>query len=343
MKGLLTKPRIATGEPVSLVGMSLIIKRRHFIFHPTCLSLVLLIAVALAGSVSLAQRRTGAHSTRPSEGFTAADRSLVERAVGVTCAERLHDPLASVPIDVMQSRPSLSVNNPDAVSGAKRADRLLPVAKELVARVLYQLAEDYQVSDTAAGKNRIAVSIARIQSVRRIKPDVDARDNASVLLREPHSIEFGTIFLASLRSDEGMISVLSHELTHIADGQPDSLRPLFHAVAVRASTRSGLRVTGQRAEELTCDLVGLMAAREFIKENVSWEPLTRRLARAVEHNCVDDDASDDEHLSPRNTIRAVFTLNLSFANEVVNGERSGALSKPANRLARPATLKSRNH
>jgi predicted Zn-dependent protease len=55
---------------------------------------------------------------------------------------------------------------------------------------------------------------------------MDSRDNASVFLSRPHVITFGTIFLAGLRSDEGMISVLAHELMHIADGDNDSLRPL---------------------------------------------------------------------------------------------------------------------
>src|SRR2546429_9269350 len=100
-----------------------------------------------------------------------------------------------------------------------------------------------------------------------------------------------------------MVSVLGHELTHIAGGQTDSLRPLFRAVARRAAARTGLRIQGQRAEELGCDLVGVMAARAFIKQTPSWEPLSRRLARAFEHNCVDDDASGQDHLPPRKPLR----------------------------------------
>ena len=103
---------------------------------------------------------------------------------------------------------------------------------------------------------RVSAAIQRVDAVKRIKPDVDARDNASVVLREPRTIEFGTIFLAGLRSDEAMISVLAHELTHIASGQPDSLRLLFRAIGKRAAIRTGLRIQGQRAEELACDLVG---------------------------------------------------------------------------------------
>jgi hypothetical protein len=115
-----------------------------------------------------------------------------------------------------------------------------------------------------------------------------------------------------------MISVLAHELTHIASGQPDSLRLLFRAIGRRAAIRTGLRIQGQRAEELACDLVGVMAARQFITQTPSWEPLPRRLARAFEHNCVDDDASDEDHLSPRNTIRALLALDVTIAGEVLS-------------------------
>jgi len=267
------------------------------------------------------RQRTGAHSTASKENFTPADRRLVENAIGATCAERIRDPLGSMPIDEMQARPSLPVNHPDAVTGARRAERLLPTTRTLVTNVILQLAKDYDLYGSNAARARIAAASQRVEGVRRIKPDVDARDNASVILREPRIIEFGTIFLAGLHSDEAMISVLAHELTHIASGQPDSLRPLFRAIGRRATTRTGLRIQGQRAEELACDLVGVMAARQFIDQTPSWEPLSRRLARGFEHNCVDDDASDEDHLSPRNTIRALLALDLAFANGIL-GEDS---------------------
>jgi hypothetical protein len=231
-------------------------------------------------------------------------------------------------IDEMQARPSLPVGHPDAVAGLRRAERVLPTTRKLVTSTIVQLAKEYDLYGTTGARSRVDAATARVEAVRRVKPDVDSRDNASVLLREPRTIEFGTIFLAGLRSDEAMISVLAHELTHIASGQADSLRPLFRAIARRAAARTGLRIQGQRAEELSCDLVGLMAARQFIKETPSWEPLPRRLARAVEHNCVDDDASDDDHLSPRNTIRALFALDVSLASEVLTEGTAGGLMLP---------------
>ncbi len=66
-----------------------------------------------------------------------------------------------------------------------------------------------------------------------------------------------------------------------------------------------------------------MAVRAFIKHTPSWEPLPRRLARAFEHNCVDDDASDEDHLSPRSTIRALFALDVGLANEMLSENSTG--------------------
>ncbi|HYW72449.1 MAG TPA: hypothetical protein VE961_15540 [Pyrinomonadaceae bacterium] len=292
------------------------------------LLLAFIAAVALTltytgSSGAQSPQRSGAHSRAARETFTPADRRLVERAIGATCAERIRDPQGSTPIDEMQARPSLPVNNTEALAGARRAERLLPATRKLVISAIVQLAKDYDLYESSISRARINSATVRVDSVKRVKADVDARDNASVALRDPRTIEFGTIFLAGLRSDEAMISVLAHELTHIASGQADSLRPLFRAIGRKAGTRTGLRIQGQRAEELSCDLVGALAAREFIKQTASWEPVPRRIARAFEHNCVDDDASDEDHLSPRNTIRALFTLDTSLANELA-GPNSGS-------------------
>lgn len=308
------------------------VKRTHQV-SKTAVALILTLVFLIAfTSVSFAQRprpeKTGAHSAPARDVFTPADRRLVEKAIGATCSERVRDPQGSTPIDEMQSRPSLPVNNPDALAGARRAERLLPTTRKLVIDAIVKLAKEYDLYQVGISQTRIKSATARVDSVKRVKPDVDARDNASVALREPRTIEFGTIFLAGLKSDEAMVSVLAHELTHIASGQTDSLRPLFRAIGRRAVARTGLKIQGQRAEELSCDLVGAIATREFIKQNVSWDPLPRRVARAFEHNCVDDDASDEDHLSPRNTIRALFTLDVGLANEIVNSNVGGGQAVP---------------
>ena len=256
------------------------------------------------------------HSRDP---LTPEAREMVELASGIICKERLRDPKGSVPIDDMQARPSLPVRSPEAVAGAQRAQRLLPTAKALVVVSLRRLAKDYGFRNSRSNQAKLQRAIAHVEAVRNIKPDVDSRDNASVFLRNPRTIIFGTIFLAGLPSDEGILSVLSHELVHIADGNEDSLSLLFREVGNRASNLTGMKIHNQRAEELTCDLVGTMATRSFVASSPSYEPLARRISRSLEHNCVAKDEGDDDHLSPRNTIRALLALNPALSSELVYG------------------------
>ena len=253
------------------------------------------------------------------DALTPEAREMVELAGTVVCRERVKDPKGSVPIDEMQSRPSLPVRSPEAIAGAELAQRLLPTAKSLVTVSLRRLTKDYGFGNPKTFDVRLQRAIARVEAVRNIRPDVDSRDNASVFLRSPHTIVFGTIFLAGLPSDEGIISVLAHELVHIADGSEDSLGPLFRGVGNRASSLTGMQIHDQRAEELTCDLVGTIAARSYVASTPSYEALARRISRSLEHNCVDQDEGDDDHLSPRNTIRALLALDPNLARQLVYG------------------------
>jgi len=276
---------------------------------------VLLLAGPFGGFAQTRRNRQNESHSQPA--LSAAERDLVNQAIGVVCTERKTDPKGSMPIDEMQARPSLPVRSPEAIAGAERAQRLLPIAKSLVIDALNRLAQEYRSSRQYQA--RIQQAIMRVEAVSRIRPDVDARDNASVFLSRPHTINFGTIFLAGLPSDEGMISVLAHELTHIADGDNEILRWLFSAIGNRASDLMGEQIRNQRAEELSCDLIGALAVRSFVTKTPSYEPLPRRIARSLEHNCVDEDEEDADHLSPRNTIRALLSLNQSLARELVSG------------------------
>lgn len=246
-------------------------------------------------------------------------RETVELASGVVCKERILDPKGSVPIDDMQARPSLSVQSPEAVAGAKRAQRLLPLTKLLVAASLRQLARDYNFNRSRRDSLRLNRALARVAAVKLVKPDVESRDNASVLLHNPRTIIFGTIFLAGLPSDEGIISVLSHELVHIADGEEDGLALLFERVGNHASELTGMTINDQRAEELSSDLVGVLAARAYVTKTPSYEPLPRRISRSLAHNCVVQDEGDEDHLSPRSTIQALLALSPALSRELVYG------------------------
>ena len=263
-------------------------------------------------------QRSGSHPTRNRASMPPETKALVENAIGIVCTQAKLDPQSSVAIDEMQARPSLPVQSPEAKAGAERAQRLLPVAKSLVISSLRQLAAEYGLDKSPRFKARLQQASARVNAVRRVRPDMESRDNASVFLSRPHVITFGTIFLAGLRSDEGMISVLAHELMHIADGENDSLRPLVVAVGTRASDLTGLDIRGQRAEEITSDLIGAMASRAYVASTPGYESITRRLARSIQHNCVELDEGDEDHLSPRNTIRALLALNPVLVRELIN-------------------------
>ncbi len=63
-----------------------------------------------------------------------------------------------------------------------------------------------------------------------------------------------------------------------------------------------------------------MTARALITRTPNKESLSRRLARSLEHNCVEQDDTDDEHLSPRNTMRALLALNPQLARDVTSVE-----------------------
>jgi hypothetical protein len=245
-------------------------------------------------------------------------KELLEEAIGVVCTQAKLDPKSSIAIDEMQARPSLPIQSPEARAGAERAQRLLPVAKELVITSLRQLSTDYGFQNSKNFNDRLRQAVARVNSVKRVRPDMDSRDNASVFLSRPHVITFGTIFLAGLRSDEGMISVLAHELMHIADGDNDSLRALVGAIGNRASDLTGLSIHGQRGEEVTCDLIGAMAVRAYIVSTPDYQSIARRLARSIQHNCVELDEGDEDHLSPRNTIRALLALNPGLVRELID-------------------------
>ncbi len=286
------------------------------------LMLIALVITSVSEAGTNAQRRRARLAPRTSHSrdvLSAEAREMIGLASEAVCRERLEDPKGSVPIDDMQARPSLPVQSPEAVAGAARAQRLLPTAKDLAEASLRNLASEYWLGNRRIRNRGVQRAIARIRAVRNIRPDIDSRDNASVFVKNPHTIVFGTIFLAGLPSDEGIISVLAHELVHIGDGGEDDLLGLFQAVANRGSRLAGLKIQGQPAEELTCDLVGTLATQLYIAATPSYEPLRRRTSRSLAHNCVSQDEGDDDHLSPKITIRTLLALNPRLSRELVYG------------------------
>jgi hypothetical protein len=310
-----------------------------FIPHPSSLILILIIALVMPFGVLAqgvvrhrAKRAGGAAASRSHESVLARPvaRLLIEQAMSAVCFERTRDSLASVPIDVMQAHPSLPLAHSSVIVGRARAERLLPLAQKLVEDALRDLGDKYKVPAW-----RIRVAIKHVRGVQRIEPDMELRDNAAVYLADQHTIRFGTIFLASLPSDEGMTSILAHELTHVADGPQDILHVLFIKIGRRAAALTGLAITGRRPEELSCDLVGEMVVRELVALAPTNETRSRRLARAVEHNCVELDNTDQVHLSPRNTLRALFALDATYERDFLDVAAPTLPTSPSINRAQP--------
>jgi hypothetical protein len=70
-----------------------------------------------------------------------------------------------------------------------------------------------------------------------------------------------------------------------------------------------------------------MAARDYVAGSPGYESIARRLARSIQHNCVEMDEGDEDHLSPRNTIRALLALNPVLVRELIT-DREERTRKP---------------
>ena len=147
-------------------------------------ALLLILSLLAVSSSGFAQgprsARKGSHSSARPESMSPEARELVERAIDVICTERRKDPKGSHPIDEMQARPSLPAYSADAAAGAQRSQRLLPVARKLVAASIEKLASEYKLQQMKGFKLNMRRAIGRVQIVKRVKPDMASRDNASV-------------------------------------------------------------------------------------------------------------------------------------------------------------------
>ena len=230
------------------------------------------------------------------------DQDTIDRAMTTICEERVKDPQGSIPIDEMAMQEPLPLNDRRVIAGRERAQRLLPVAKRLVPVVLNRLATAHNMKVVTP----VWIS-SRLEIINNIKAEIKEHDNAAIRFSEPQSIIFGTVFLAGLRSDEAMLAVLAHELTHVADGQEHVLQPLFSRVGVRVLEVSRRMIQEDAAKELTCEMVGIQVVQQYLGK-ASGKGKIRRLVRPLEKNCVRRDLSDDTHLSPRETLRMLLMV-----------------------------------
>ena len=237
---------------------------------------------------------------------------VVERAVITICHERVNDSKGTRPIDEMAFQPSLPLTDSRVIAGITRARALLPTAKRLVPFALTKIAARENLEPL-----NLKWIVERSRAVTFIKGDVSERDNAAWRPSEPDTIIIGTAFLAGLRSDEALLAVLSHELTHAIDGSDHALQPVFARIADTAS----VDVTGSHgpAAELTCELVGIQVAQDYISQTPNPGKTSQRLARVFQKDCVQKDLADEAHLSPRDTMRTLLTLEPSISDAFAKG------------------------
>jgi hypothetical protein len=276
------------------------------------LSVVLISSPFVPPATIEAQHREKSRPSRASvAGFDKGD--LVERAINVVCEARRQDAQGTVPIDEMAFAPPLSLTDSRVSSGRARAMALLPVAKRLVPFAVRRVA----IANGVEPRN-LKWIITRVQAVKTIRPEVGLHDNASWLPSEPDTILFGTVFLAGLRSDEAMLSVLAHELTHAINGDDGGLEPIF--TRLRARAQRGEPISENAAVELACEMVGLETLRDHITQTKGQGVGSgQRLGRGLQKDCVRTDLSDEDHLSPRGTMRALLQLDPALLSAITRG------------------------
>lgn len=256
---------------------------------------------------------------------------LVERAITTICRERVRDPMGTVPIDEMAVQPPLPLTDSRVVAARSRAQALLPVARRLVPFALTKIAANYNLEPLS-----VRWIVERVQAVSFIKAEVGQHDNAVWRPSEPDTITFGTVFLAGLRSDEAVLAVLAHELTHAVDGTDRALQPVFMRIASKASSSMGTLAAG----ELVCDLVGIEVLRDHVGQTSKGGNTRQRLSRALQQDCVRQDLADQTHLSPRETMRTLLELQPKFATTFATENRKKEPKKPMSRTGLAGRKKS---
>lgn len=259
---------------------------------------------------------------------TIAGTDSVERAMNTICEDRRADVRGTIPIDEMAFAPPFPLTDSRVSAGKGRATALLATAKRLVPFAVRRVA----IANGVEPRN-LKWMITRVHTVKNIRADVEMRDNATWQPSEPDTIVVGTVFLAGLRSDEAMLAVLAHELTHAINGTDHGLAPVFSRLHGRAPL--GTVASENATIELVCEMVGLETVRDYISQTKGRKPGVRqRLGRALQKDCVRTDLSDEDHLSPRETMRMLLQLDADLVN-ALSGEQLQTNKKTASKAKPP--------
>ena len=268
--------------------------------------------------------------TIPLEGWT---RNKVDPNTSVTRAnlgDLAPEQLEQLAVDVLsrlsENRRALTTTVPLPVSdssnesqktrvhaGMKNARRLLPIARQLT---IGSLAELTKKSDLSKERRLIA-------SVTRIALDSKLGGSAEVCEDDLSVIHVGTEYAGYLTSDDEVMLLLGHELTHVAV-RSGRLSRYIDEIGERVRRTAHIENNEQQKEELACDFTGAEVLRVFIATHPNneksadrfsrvfgYESRSERLTRAWIDFCAayNGDPGDQEHLNEQQTIRSLLALD----------------------------------
>lgn len=202
-----------------------------------------------------------------------------------------------------------------ADSGINNAKRLLPLAKRLTLESLEGLAASYRIRT-----DELRQAQDNIRAVDTIVLDEQLGDTASVDDESPAEISVGPNYALYLNRDEEAILLLGHELTHVA-AQGGNLSQFFNSVARTAETLARVHPTDDQKEDLGCDFIGEQVFKRFVRLHPARESIAERFSMAFGYYCdlyEDEDDSDEEHLSQRDTLQALFGLDPELGRLILN-------------------------
>jgi hypothetical protein len=226
-----------------------------------------------------------------------------------------------------------------AHNGIKNATRLLPLAKRLTLRALWQVGAPSLA--TSAG---MKATRRRITAVNRVVLDPRLGNSGEVWDERPWEIRIGPDYAMHLTSDDDALLLLAHELTHVASWS-GRLDGFVNSLADKARFATGVAPTADQKEDLVCDFIGALVVERFVELNPTAESKAERLSRVLGYESPDarlrfawdnfcatyhgdyGDPGDEEHLSQRDNLRALRGLDLELRTLVPGDSAAGQPSR----------------
>jgi hypothetical protein len=165
-----------------------------------------------------------------------------------------------------------------------------------------------------------------ISSVMRVELDPNLGETAEVWEGDLSLIRIGTGYAAYLVSDDEVMLLLSHELTHVG-ARTGKLNDYIESVTRTVQETNHIEINADQKEELACDFIGAEVLKRFIASHPTsengvdrfsrafgYEPREQRLRRAWTDFCwsYNGEVGDQEHLSQDQTIRSLLVLDPDF-------------------------------